>query len=943
MNERGQLLIVDDEPDIVNFLHEMLLDKSYQTNTALNGEEALSFLARQPTDILITDIRMPGMDGLELMIQAKESQPDLSCMIITGHGDMDTAVQAVKLGAVDFFTKPIDFTELETAVGNEMNRLVMLQEIRRQQQKITAFNHKLGREIRKNQVILHAAGQGIVGLDEKGEITFINPAALKILGWERNELIACMFENLVGMDSAEDFACLQASPSHRSRFFCQTFFKHKDGTVFPVEYVKSLIVDDNSEGSVLVFEDITDRQAQQEKLAQAKIEAEEANRAKSQFLARMSHEIRTPMNGILGISELLLADNLNTRQKQLCETMLQSGRSLLQLINDVLDVSKIESGKLELANEVFDLEQAVEHSLEIVAEAAAKKGLGLAYRIDAGVVRLLVGDSHKLKQILVNILANAVKFTEQGEVTVRVRAHERYPDRDMLHFEVKDTGIGIPEEAQEHIFDSFTQADVSTSSRFGGTGLGLTIVQHLAAMMGGDCGLSSSQGNGSAFWFTASFSRPQGKKSIAAQERPPLVGLRVLIIGPYSLSCRCLQEQLQGWQVGCKSTGQLTMGVQLLLEANKINSPYDAVLLDSGETTPAEIELASSSMREKKIPDTHLVLLTGIRDNAQGQTALAWTAGSFEELSKPVHMAELYNILFLLHNPDKAQHPVEEQKSAESTTNSCCFSARVLLVDDNKTNQLVVGEMLALAGCRPDIASNGHEAVSMQAREGYDLIFMDCQMPEMDGFEATGCIRKGESSGDNHTPIIAMTAKALQGDRKSCLAAGMDDYLSKPFSRDDLHQMLQIWLPGKSTGNQMCPGLEEDDALQGERKDTLARVDRGMLERLRILQEESGTNLLEELFSYFADDAPRTIEFLRQAIENHDWKSMNAEAHRFKSSCANLGADTMVMLCHRLQNFDECSEEKAMELLQSLEREYQLVKEILAKEARVLEAVDDHS
>ncbi len=932
-NEKGQLLIVDDEPDIAHYIQEMLQDKCYRTKTVLTGEEAIAFMERQPTDLLITDIRMPGMDGLELIKQARESQPDLSCMIITGHGDMDTAVQAVKLGAVDFFLKPIDFTELEKAVGNEMDRLWLMQEIRQQQQEIAVFNKKLGREIRKNQVILHAAGQGIVGLDEQGEITFINPAALEILGWERNELIACTFTELVGRDNAEDILSLPAAPLEADRSFCQSVFKRKDGSIFPVEYVKSLIDERNSQSKIRVFEDITERQAQQEKLALAKIEADEANQAKSHFLARMSHEIRTPMNGILGIGELLLADKLNLRQKQLCKTMLHSGHSLLQLVNDVLDVSKIESGKLELAHEDFDLEQVLERSLEIVVDGAAGKGLGLAYRIESGNDRFLVGDSHKLQQILVNLLANAVKFTAQGEVTVRVKCLEHSADKVMLHFVIQDTGIGIPEEAQGHIFDSFTQADVSTSNRFGGTGLGLTIVHHLAAMMGGEVGLTSNPGSGSTFWFTAAFSRQQmGEKSIS-QERVPFVDLRILIIGPYPLGRLFLQEQLQEWQVACESTEELTQGVRLLLKADKLNSPYDAVLLDAGANGTAQIELASRIITEKGIPETSLILLTGINETTQDAASIVWTAGITEDLSKPVHLSELYNSLLLLQNPWMAQYLFEKQEGSELKASPCRFAARILLVDDNFTNQLVIGEMLALVGCRPDIASNGHEALTMLAKDGYDLVFMDCQMPAMDGFETTGCIRQAEATTYNRIPIIAMTAKALQGDRKDCLAAGMDDYLSKPFTRDELHQILHLWLPGKATDSQRSAALVEGDELQEEKKNSTPKVDLSILERLRTLQEETGTNMLDELFAYFADDAPRTMDILNRAIKNKEWKSMNEEAHRFKSSCANLGANTMVMICHRLQKFDGGSQEKAMELLRNLQQEYQAVKEILAGEA----------
>ena len=937
MNKGVQLLIVDDEADIANFIQDIFLDRSYTAETAQNGEEAMAFLEKSSTDILITDIRMPGMDGLELMKRTKELHPNVSCMIMTGHGDMDSAVQAVKLGAVDFFTKPIDITEFEKAEDNEISRLLMEKKVRQQQQEIALFNKKLAKEISKNQAILHAAGQGILGLDDEGEVTFINPVAMEILGWNRNELIACKFQDLVAHGDEGDTTSLPVPPNNKCKAACQTVFKRKDGTLCPVEYVNSSIVEEGNEGSVLVFEDITERQMQQKNLARAKVAAEQADRAKSQFLANMSHEIRTPLNGILGITEILLANKLDHRQKQLCEAMLRSGRILLQLVNDVLDVSKIESGHLELDAENFDLEKVIEDSLEIVSESANKKELGLAYRIETGLSRHLIGDSHRLQQILLNLLANAVKFTTQGEITVRVRKVENSPEKDMLHFEVQDTGIGISLEAQEHIFDSFTQADLSTTKTFGGSGLGLTIVQHLAAMMGGDIGVSSDPGKGARFWFTASLP-PQGSQAPPLSlQREPLPGLRVLIIDPHPLSCRFLGEQLQEWQVTSRGTGDVSEGLRLLAEADRRKQPYNLVLFDALAGSNNAKTVASAIAESGEETKTSFVLITPLRNKNRTEGGLGRLVDTENELGKPLSMASLYDKLRLAYAPETERPVTIEQNNRKYDAAFCCSGTRILLVDDNYTNQLVVSEMLSLAGCRPDVAANGREAVAMLKEGGYDLVFMDCQMPDMDGFEATRHIRQLERERGvaRRTPIIAMTAKALHGDKKNCLAAGMDDYLRKPFSRDELQQMLHIWLPDKPVSQQTCP--EQDGEYLGPKADQQepsCSVDMQILERLRSLQEKSGTNILEELYLYFQNDTPKTIDFLKQAINSRDWKSMQAEAHRFKSSCANLGAVGMVALCHRLQTIENPERKQALKLLWNLEREYAVVAKILAQETK---------
>ncbi|WP_136611872.1 hybrid sensor histidine kinase/response regulator [Sinomonas albida] len=771
--------------------------------------------------------------------------------------------------------------------------------------------------------IVNSSSEAIVGKSSDGTITSWNPGAERVYGYSAGEALGRNHSFLIPEErrstEEENFAAVRAGDGTRSY---ETERRHRDGRLVPVALTAFPVRGDHGiHGLATIGQDITERRRAEAELLAAREAALESSRLKSEFMATMSHEIRTPMNGVIGLSALLLQTPLDESQRQYAEGIKTAGEALLALINDILDFSKLEAGKLDVDLTPFDPRALLDEVAGLLAEQAQSKGLELIAHCQPDTPAELISDFRALRQILLNLVANAVKFTSEGEVAVLAKVQEAQPDRTVLRFEVRDTGIGIAPEQQELIFDAFAQADASTTRRYGGTGLGLAICRRLTEGLGGQIGVTSQPGVGSVFWVSVPVTAAEEVRAAPeAKSRQLPAGIRVLVVDDNATNRLVLERQLKAWKMEPEAVSDAERALSRLREAASEGSPFDLAVLDLCMPGTNGLQLAQSIGEDPALDPTSVVLLTSA---GQPDAEELRRAGVREWLSKPVRSSELYDRLSRLL---ETNGPSRRPDAAPTPHSAAPIRGRLLVVEDNEVNQLVAKSMAERLGFVVDVVDDGAAAVAAAHHGGFAAVLMDCHMPVMDGFAATRAIRA--LSGDGATvPIIAMTAGASDEDRERCLAAGMDDYLSKPVDPAALEAALIRWTAQPETAQPETAETRETP-VESEHPAAAQVLDEERLEMLRSL----GPGVLQATAEAFRREADSGLERLRRATggDGHgDRGEVRQAAHKLKGSAGNIGAVRAAELCHELEELGRQGVRPEPHQIETLEAEFARVHESL--------------
>jgi len=783
----------------------------------------------------------------------------------------------------------------------------------------------LGKSESKNKLlatIVEQSSEAIWTKDLTGIITSWNSGAAAMFGYPPADAVGRALN--VGESTPQEEEARMQRLMAGEKFSYDARAMTRSGTAIDIQVAVAPLLDQANQwiGSISVARDVTQHKRSEEALRLAREAAESASHAKSSFLARMSHEIRTPMNGVLGMTELLLETGLTSAQRKYAETVQRSGQNLLGIINDLLDFSKIEAGKLELESVDMDLRRSLEDVVDLLAERAHVKGLELACSIPANLATHVKGDPLRLGQVLTNLVGNAIKFTEQGSVVIRVAGLEETAQSVTLRFEVSDTGAGISAAAQSHIFEEFAQADGSTTRKHGGSGLGLAISRQLVEMMGGNIYVESVLGAGSTFWFTSRFEKQETQDSRAAP-MGMLTGVRALIVESSAINGGILHSQMSNWGMTNRVAATPAQAIDLLSQAAARNAPFDIAIIDLGLPGMDALELARAIRARADIATLRLVMLT----HRQADMQNAREAGIDACLAKPVRQTVLYECLVNVMACQPQEAVAAREVSEPVNAAPAGSRGNILLVEDNLINQQVALGILQIQGYSVTVVNNGREALDAYAQGAFDLILMDCHMPEMDGFEATREIRGRErSSIGKRVPIIALTANAMAQDREECLSTGMDDHLSKPFSMQTMQDMLDRWMPqAASTKSAAAAELAARSPAKAA-----AALDRRVLDQLSTLLKPER---LARAINFYLVESPKLIQKLKQAASANDAPEIVRSAHSLKSSSANLGASVLSRYCEDIEaSARRADAEEACKLFAKIETEYGCVQTALTAE-----------
>ncbi len=794
MHFSAEILIVEENQLQATQLQTMLENHNFRGIRVATGAAALEALQHELPSIVLSSVTLPDMSGYQLC-QTIKNDPSLKTvpvlLMIPNAGSRGDH-EALQSGANGVLTHPYTekflLSRLKYVLASQTSPFdsqpTFAKEVPAREEEWT---HEGAMAASPYRMLLDYTPDTLLVIDNENRVRYVNPAAETLLQQPVRALLNTVPPFSFTVGERQEVAVPQSS-----------------GMPLIADMRLTGIIWEGHPARLATLRNLPERK-QAEPLRLSKEAAEAAEQIKSDFLANISHEIRTPMNGIIGMTEILLDTPMTEEQKDLALTVKGCAHSLLGILNNILDFSTIEAGKLDLEFLDFNLHATLQSVTELFTATAADKKIELTLLTFHNVPAVLHGDPERIRQILINFVDNALKFTEEGEVAIRVSVADESPTQALLRFEVTDTGIGIPADRMDRLFRSFSQVDASWTRKHGGTGLGLAMNKKLADLMGGEVGVSSEVGKGSTFWFTARLEKRASAFAPLKPIRTHLHGLRALIVDDNQTNRAILRYQLTSWGMEVKLADNGVRALEILDHARQAHRSFDIGILDWQMAEMDGLTLARSIRSRPEWNHMRLVFLTSVGQRGDG--ALAREAGIQAYLTKPVRQSQLFECLCLLASQPEQKPALSHPLITRHTLTEIANPVKILVAEDNPVNQKLTVRLLERLGYRSDVANNGREAVEAIERYPYTVVLMDCQMPEMDGFEATAAIRARDHDKNKHTPIIAVTAYTLEKDRDRCLRAGMDAYIPKPVNADQLKEMLEKWVPSQ------LPRLPEDDAL----------------------------------------------------------------------------------------------------------------------------------